>query len=99
MSEARASFPPHRAVRRLCVPYRAGLYGSTEQAVPANDCPCRFAVKSGTAISGLAGVWTVAGPGPGIGRGWPRVASRGADRPWNISYIRLQVSPGGDVVR
>jgi hypothetical protein len=55
MSEARASFPPHRAVRRLCVPYRAGLCGSTEQAVPANDRPCRFAVKSGTAISELAG--------------------------------------------
>ena len=35
MSEARAAFPPHRAVRRLCVPYRAGLYGSTEQAVTA----------------------------------------------------------------
>jgi hypothetical protein len=51
MSEARASFPPHQGVRRLCVPYKAGLYGSTEQAVPANDRPCRFAVKSGTTIS------------------------------------------------
>lgn len=78
MSEARASFPPHRAVRRLCVPYRAGLYGSTEQAVPANDCPCRFAVKSGTAISGLAGAGRPRLDGR---RSWPRnrllMATRG----------------------
>jgi hypothetical protein len=78
MSEARAAFPPHRAVRRLCVPYRAGLYGSTEQAVPANDRPCRFAVKSGTTISEPAAAMMPRLDGR---RTWPRnrllMATRG----------------------
>jgi hypothetical protein len=77
MSEARASFPPHQGVRRLCVPYKAGLYGSTEQAVPANDRRCRFAVKPGTAIP--------SGQGPGgrastACRTWPRNRTRTATR-------------------
>jgi hypothetical protein len=77
MSEARASFPPHQGVRRLCVPYKAGLYGSTEQAVPANDRPCRFAVKSGAAISGLAGAGMPRLDGR---RTWPRNRPRRATR-------------------